>query len=45
MEEQLEDLSAKLQIMKLITSDQQSLYKEFVDMKLENVSVIVYSEM
>ena len=41
IEKQLEDLSAQLQIKKLVTSDQQSLYKKFADIKLENVSVIV----
>ena len=45
MAEQLEDLSAELQIKKVLTSDQQSLYKKVSDFKSAEVSVIIYSGM
>ena len=37
MEEQLAELSAELQIKKLLTSDQKILHAKFTDIKLKNV--------
>ena len=39
MEEKIKDLSAELQIKKVITSNQPLLFKKMADIKLENVSV------
>ena len=40
-EEELDDLSAELQIKKSLTSDQKLLYEKMTNMKKENVSAIV----